>query len=252
MVSKLYEKMNIPSSCEVNNTIFKKLFYENATMSSSDKEIFTNHIDKIVWKYSFKEENLNIKEYKTDELEYEEIAVIEVSLSNDKKYKRIAEIIQNTIPYPLILVFVIGDKILLNTASKRINKVDISKNTVEEYNYSSWINLSGINENDEKFIQSLNIMEFSFINIYKFYYSFVEKVKIFNASKFTNDFESLKSKDIEEINKLKIEIETLNTEIKKLKAELKMEQHFNKRLDMNVKIKKKESKKNNFIEKLKM
>lgn len=251
MVSKLYEKMNIPSSCEVNNTIFKKLFYENATMSSYDKETFTNHIDKIVWKYSFKEENLNIKGYKTDELEYEEIAVIEVSLSNDKKYKRIAEIIQNTIPYPLILVFVVEDKILLNTASKRTNKVDISKNTVEEYNYSSWINLSGINENDEKFMQSLNVRDFSFINIYKFYCSFVEKVKIFNASKFTNDFESLKSKDIEEINKLKIEIESLNTEIKKLKAELKMEQHFNKRVDINIKIKKIESKRNNLIEKLK-
>jgi len=130
MAHKLYEKMNIPASCEVDNTIFKKLFYENANMNSSDKEIFTNHIDKIVWKYSFKEENLNIKGYKTDELDYEEIAVIEVSLNNDKKHKRITEIIQNTIPYPLILVFVIEDRILLNTASKRVNKVDVSKNTI--------------------------------------------------------------------------------------------------------------------------
>lgn len=251
MVSKLYEKMNIPSSCEVNNTIFKKLFYENATMSSSDKETFTNHIDKIVWKYSFKEENLNIKGYKTDELDYEEIAVIEVSLSNDKKYKRIAEIIQNTIPYPLILVFVIEDRILLNTASKRINKVDISKNTVEDYIYSSWINFSNLNDNEEKFLQSLNIRDFSFINIYKFYCSFVEKVKIFNASAVTGDFESLKNKDIEEVNTLNIQIESLNIEIEKLRGELKKEQHFNKRVDINIKIKKIESKRNNLIEKLK-
>lgn len=251
MVSKLYEKMNIPSSCEVGNTIFKKLFYENANMSSSDKEIFTNHIDKIVWKYSFKEENLNIKGYKTDELEYEEIAVIEVLLNNDKKYKRIAEIIQNTIPYPLILVFVSEDRILLNTASKRINKVDISKNTVEDYIYSSWINFSNLNDNEEKFLQSLNIREFSFINIYKFYCSFVEKVKMFNASAVTGDFESLKNKDIEEVNTLNIQIESLNIEIEKLRGELKKEQHFNKRVDINIKIKKMESKRNNLIEKLK-
>lgn len=251
MVSKLYEKMNIPSSCEVNNTIFKKLFYENAAMSSSDKEIFTNHINKIVWKYSFKEENLNIKGYKTDELEYEEIAVIEVSLSNDKKYKRIAEIIQNAIPYPLILVFVIEDRILLNTASKRINKVDISKNTVEDYIYSSWINFANLNDNEEKFLQSLNIRDFSFINIYKFYCSFVEKVKMFNASAVTGDFESLKNKDIEEVNTLNIQIESLNIEIEKLRGDLKKEQHFNKRVDINIKIKKIESKRDNLVQKLK-
>lgn len=251
MAHKLYEKMNIPTSCEVDNTIFKKLFYENANMNSSDKEIFTNHIDKIVWKYSFKEENLNIKGYKTDELDYEEIAVIEVSLNNDKKYKRIIEIIQNTIPYPLILVFVIEDRILLNTASKRVNKVDVSKNTVEDYIYSPWINFSNLNDNEEKFLQSLSIRDFSFINIYKFYCSFVDRVKIFNASIIAGDFESLKNKDIEEVNTLNTQIESLNTEIEKLRGELKKEHHFNKRLDINVKIKKIESKRSNLIEKLK-
>lgn len=251
MAHKLYEKMNIPRECEVGNTIFKKLFYENANMGSKDKEIFTNHIDKILWKYSFKEENLNIKAYKTEELDYEEIALIEIVLNEDTKYKRIAEIIQNTIPYPLILVFVKEDKVLLNTAYKRVNKVDISKNTTEDYIYSPWINLENLNNNEEKFLQSLNIREFSFINIYKFYSSFVERLKIFNASNITGDFESLRNKDIEEVNALNTKIENLNTEIEKLRTELKKEEHFNKRLDINIKIKNIESKRNNLIEKLK-
>ncbi|SQB33210.1 DUF4391 domain-containing protein [Clostridium cochlearium] len=251
MVHKLYKKMNIPTECEVGNTIFKKLFYESANMNTKDKDIFTNHIDKILWKYSFKEDNLNIKAYKTEELDYEEIALIEVLLNDDKKYKRIAEIIQNTIPYPLILVFVKEDKILLNTANKRVNKVDISKNTVEDYIYSPWINLSELKDNEEKFLQSLNIKEFSFINIYKFYCSFVDKINIFNASNITGDFDNLKNKDIEEVNTLNAEIENLNLKVEKLRGDLKKEQHFNKRLDINIKIKKIESKRNNLIEKLK-
>ncbi|WP_129597595.1 DUF4391 domain-containing protein [Anaerophilus nitritogenes] len=251
MTHKLYEKMNIPKECEVGNTIFKKLFYENSNMSSNDKDIFTNHIDKILWKYSFKEENLNIKAYKTDELDYEEIAVIEVLLNDEKKYKRISEIIQNTIPYPLILIFVKQDKILLNGAYKRVNKVDVSKNTVEDYIYSSWINLSNLKDNEEKFLESLNIKECSFINIYKFYCSFVDQINIFNASNITGDFDNLKNKDIEEINTLNAEIENLNIKVEKLRGDLKKEQHFNKRLDINIKIKKIESKRNNLIEKLK-
>ncbi len=127
MAYRLYEKMNIPQRCEVGNTIFKKLFYENSNMVTKDKDIFTNHIDKILWKYSFKEENLNIKVYKTEELDYEEIALIEVLLKEDKKYKKIAEIIQNNIPYPLIIIFVKGDKILFNGLIKELTKWILAK-----------------------------------------------------------------------------------------------------------------------------
>ncbi|QCH27760.1 DUF4391 domain-containing protein [Clostridium tyrobutyricum] len=251
MISKLYKKMNIPATCEVGNTIFKKLFYENSNMSTSDKNIFTNDIEKIVWKYSFKEENLHIKPYETENLDYEEIAVIEVLLSYDKKYRRIAEIIQKTIPYPLILVFVRDDNILLNVASKRVNKVDVNKNTVEDYIYSSWINLSGLKENEEKFLESIDIRNFSFVNMYKFYHSFVEKIEIFNASVITGDFDNLKSKDIEQVNALNNEVESLNNDIERLKLELKREGQFNRRVDINIKIKKIEAKRNELIEKLK-
>ncbi|RMD01093.1 DUF4391 domain-containing protein [Clostridium autoethanogenum] len=251
MMDKLYEKMNIPAECEVGNTIFKKLFYENSNMSTSDKNIFTNDIEKIVWRYSFKEENLNINPYKTEDLDYEEIAVIEVLLSDDKKYRKIAEIIQKSIPYPLILVFVKGDNILLNAASKRVNKVDVSKNTVEDYIYSSWINVLSLKENEEEFLESLNIRNFSFANMYKFYCSFVEKIEIFNASVITGGFDNLKNKDIEQVNALNNEVESLNNDIKRLRLELKKEEQFNKRVDINIKIKRIEAKRNELIEKLK-
>ena len=39
---KNYEFFNIPRSCEVKNTIFKKLFYENADLSTADRTLFTD------------------------------------------------------------------------------------------------------------------------------------------------------------------------------------------------------------------
>lgn len=122
---------------------------------------------------------------------------------------------------------------------------------MEDYIYSPWINLSNLKDDEEKFLQSLNIKEFSFANIYKFYCSFVDKINIFNASTITGDFDNLKNKDIEEINILNKEIENLNLKIEKLRVDLKKEQHFNKRLDINIKIKNIESKRNNLIQKLK-
>ena len=61
MDNSLYGYMNIPENCKIDKTVFKKLFYENATMSSLDKEIFKNDIEKITIKYSLKEEYLKQK-----------------------------------------------------------------------------------------------------------------------------------------------------------------------------------------------
>ncbi len=250
MVDKLYEKMNIPAECNIGNTIFKKLFYENGTMTTTDKEIFTNDIEKITWKYSFKEENLNIKPFKNDELDYEEIALVEVLLSKESKNKKICEIIQRIIPYPLILVLIHRDKVLINATYKRINKVDESKNTIDDFIFSNWICMDNLKDNEVSFLKSIDIKKFSFVNMYKFYCSFVEKLNLLSASNIIGDFEVLKSKDIKIVNELNNQIAKLNNEIEKLKIDINKEQHFNKRMDINIKIKKLESKKNGIIEKL--
>ncbi|AWK52500.1 DUF4391 domain-containing protein [Clostridium beijerinckii] len=250
MVDKLYEEMKIPAECNVGSTIFKKLFYENGTMATSDKDMFTNDIEKIIWKYSFKKENLNIKPFKNEELDYEEIALIEVSLVKESKYKKICEIIQKIIPYPLIIVLTHEEKVLINTAYKRINKVDENKNTIDDFVYSNWISIDNLKDNEVSFLNSIDIKKFSFINMYKFYCSFVEKLNLLNASSITGDFEVLKNKDIEEVNELNNQLEKLSCEIDKLKIDINKEQHFNKKMDINIKIKKLESKKNGIIENL--
>lgn len=46
-----YKFLNIPDSCFIGSTIYKKLFYENANLSTSDKSLFTDTINKVVWLY---------------------------------------------------------------------------------------------------------------------------------------------------------------------------------------------------------
>lgn len=128
----LYENMNIPIACKVGNTLFKKLFYGNISMKHKDKEIFKEHIKKIVWVYSLKADTINILPYKDEIREYQEIALIQVELYRDNKIKRIAALIQRTIPYPIILVFEYNDSILINVAHRLTNKVDKAKDIVEE------------------------------------------------------------------------------------------------------------------------
>lgn len=250
MIEKFLKKFNIPTSCEVNNTIFKKLFYENTLMSKFDKKIFHKDIDKILWLYSLKEDTINIRPYKDEVREYEEIAIIQVILLNDTKLKRISEIIQKTIPYPLILVFKYGDKILFNVAHKRINKADENKNIAEEFIYTDWVNLISLSDKEEQFIESMNIKGFSFSNFYKFYSEVVDKINIFNASKYQSDFVTLNNIGSIEVKDIVDEIEKLDIKIEGIRSKLKHEIHFNKKIDMNIEIKMIEIKRKDLIESL--
>ena len=115
----LYDSLNIPKSCEVGNTIYKKLFYENADLSTSDKALFTEGISKITWLYCLKPETINIQPYKDDVREYPEMEVIEVEVVKDAKIGRMSEIIMRTVPYPMLLIFKLEGKIQFYVAQQR-------------------------------------------------------------------------------------------------------------------------------------
>lgn len=250
MINKFIEKLNIPANCQLNNTIFKKLFYENNYMSKQDKDMFASNINKIIWLYSLKKDTINIESYKDEECEYEEVEVIQVKLNSEFKIKKIAEIIQRTIPYPIVLIFSCENKMILNAALKKINKIDESKNSVEEFIFTDWIYLSDLSQREEDFLDSLNIKGLSFSNFYKFYLSFIDRINLFNASKYQNNFKSLKHKNPEEIKKISDEIKTLDNQILNLKSKIKKEINFNRKVDININIKKLQGKKQNLINKI--
>lgn len=249
MIEKLYESMNLYADCKIDKHIFKKDFYKNADITKQDKEVLKNDIDKIIFKYSLKEDNINVSVYKDEDIDYDEIEIIEVSILNESKCKKVCELIQKAIPYPLILIITVGSKALINVAYKRINKNNEEKNTVENLIYTDWIDFNNISNNQLMFLKSINIKNLSFVNMYKLYCSFVEKINMLNASNFTGNFNVLESKDIKQINKLNVEVECIDDEINRLRIQIKKEIQFNKRMDINMKIKKLEIKRKGLIDK---
>jgi len=240
----IYKRMNLPDSCLVGNTIFKKLFYENASMNASDKEIFVEHIAKITWQYSLKEETINISSYSDEEREYEEIAVIEVELNDNKRYKRIAEIIQKTIPYPLILTFTFENQFLLNLAHKRRNKGDESKNTLEEMIYSNWMSIEHLTDDE------FDTKKFSYTNFFKYYTDAYNQIIKMNASKFSESEKISFNIDTDEIKEIYKNIESTENQIISLRGLIKKETQMSKIIEMNISIKQLEKKKQNLINRL--
>ncbi len=237
----LFEYMNIPDSCKVGNTIFKKLFYENASMSSKDKDLFKDSVEKVVWEYSIKPDTLNIPTYKDETREYDEIAIISVRINDRTKCKKVAEIIQKTIPYPILLVLGQEDEVMLNVTHKSINQIDSSRNTIDEMLSTQWIKNSKLSEKDNKFLSLINIKNFLFTNLYSFYNEIVKKINLYIASEFSTNTLN-EGVDVDRVKEITDNIVHMKGEIESFRRELKNEMHFNKKMRINIKIKELENK----------
>lgn len=234
----MYKCLNIPDNCFIGNTIYKKLFYENADLSTNDKSLFTDTINKVTWLYCLKPETINISAYKDEVREYPEVEVIEVLLHEDYKLKRIAEIIMRSIPYPMVLIFRLEGKVKFYVAHQRTNQSDSSKNTIEEFISTDWL------ESDGTLFDKLDIKQMRFANFYALYSDIVDTISIYNLSTFIPTDDNITGAEARE---LLTKIEDIEQEITSLRAKLKKESQFNRKMELNIEIKRLEQNKNKLL-----
>ena len=169
---KNYKYLNLPASSIISKTIFKKQFYSNADISSSDIALFTNRISKITWLYSLRPDTINVQPYKDEIREYTEIEIIEVEITVDKGIGRIAEIIIKSIPYPILLIFRLDDKTAFYAALQRTNLSDCSKNIIEQTVKTDWL------DPDSTLFAMLNFKKFRFMNYFTIYTDLVDTISV--------------------------------------------------------------------------
>lgn len=243
-------KLNIPESCELNKNVYKSLFYDKSDMKYADKQVFTKDIEKISWLYTLKEDTIPISAYIDEEQDYSEIAIIEVDLRKKNRIERIADIMQRTIPYPLMIIFKFENDILINLAYKKINKADHEKATYNQLIQTDWIDLEDLNEQEETLIDNLDFQDLSYFNFYQFYSDLVERIIAYKKSKYTGQYKLDNNRNSEDVLRLLSKIENNEDKIKSLKRKIKKENQFNKKMDLNINIKKLKNKNNQLIKTL--
>lgn len=237
MTETFYRYLDIPDACHVGNRVYKKLFYENIRINAPDKKAFSEDIVGIEWRYALKPETIQIARYEDEEREYHEIAVIQVTLKSPNRYKRIADIIQRAIPYPVVLVFLHESRILINLASKRINRADAGKIMVEAFYSSPWIDPDSPDRLQGEFLESCIVSNLPFTHFRDFHDGLIRRILALNCGAFTGEYTLEDHISIEErIKRLEI-LHALEQKIAGLKKKLKSESQFNRQVDLNVEIK---------------
>lgn len=253
-MADFYEKLAIPDSGYLGKRIFKKLFYENTQFNATDKKTFSNDIEAIEWRYTLKPETINISRYEDKEREYFEVAVIQVTLKEPKRYKRIARVIQRAIPYPLLIVFRHENAIALSVAAKRINCADRTKILAEEPQETAWLSLETPTDYEKDFLEKIAITNLSYNNFYEFYNDLTDRITALNCAVHTGCY-SLTPKNLDDTktgekarhyhsaetgNRLErlLTLERLQQEKAEFCNRLKKEKNMGTQVQLNTKVKK--------------
>ena len=238
-IEDFYENMALPEACVLGKRLFKKQFYEHGQLGAADKMAFVEDIERIDWVYTLKPSTINIPRLKDDTHEYLEIEVLQVMLSAIKRHSRIAAVIQNAIPYPLLIIFVRGNALVINAADKRINRADVNKIMIEGIYETGWIDTSSPTTEQDAFLSDFKVNSFSFHNLFEFYQDAVGRVIALNCAAYSGRYEPTRETAKSKTERLEAlqQIEKFYQEQDEIRNKLKKEKNLGKRISLNIRIK---------------
>lgn len=239
-IDTFWEILDLPKSCYLGNRITKKMLLENDSLSVTDKKLITEDLDRLYWQYTLKPETITIAPFKSEDLDYGEIAVLYGVLRNPKRAKRLTEVIQRLIPYPLLLILDNESQLRLSLALKRQNLADKHKLTVELFFDTDWLSENAHKEVINNFLHSLNSKQFSWDNFYTFYLSLVKRVLAFHRAQITGGFflakQAISYTEILSLQEKITEYQRLSNEIDALRKQASSSKQMGKQIELNTRI----------------
>jgi len=237
MTQILLDAMSIPAACELNKTVFKKMFQENTELDATDKKALKDDVERIRWLYTLKPSTINIPKFEEGNIEYQEVAIMQADLTSPTRAKRIAAFMNKAIPYPIILLLAHNGTFSVSVANKRISQADKAKWVVEEEWMTDWINETAPSAIQVKFIADCALKNLSSLNFYAFYQDVVARVIALNAATRSGTYKQATWEKTADRRTTLREIAELERQAAELRTALKQESQFNRKLELNIAIK---------------
>ena len=227
------EIFNLPIECKIDKNIPKEVIYKNAEANEKLKRIFIDNVEKIRFMYLLNFSNSNIQSYISDNERFEEIDFIKIILKEKGKENIILKLFHQLIPKSTVIILEFKNKILISASNKKVDKERI---ILEEVFNSNWIDI------ENKMLKELEYKKLNSTNLKLFYDDITEKVRVINLSKKLNCENSIKSENIDLLEKL-------NKEIEELKVIRKKETQINRVAEIQTKLLKKIEERNKILRK---
>ncbi|RYF26663.1 MAG: DUF4391 domain-containing protein [Flavobacteriales bacterium] len=199
----------LPETTKLNKIIPKNAF--DSYTNTKQKKEFADHISRITWSNKLSVDTTNLQSK-----EISEVQVFTIELKEKTQIKSILNVIDKAIPYPIIFILKNGDSVYLSTSPKHSNPKNEDL-AVIDYTYSTdWLS-----ENENVFqIELRNDIDWVYKTFCEQFYNVKAKVN-----------------DVKELVASQKEFDRVNKEIEKVKLAILRAKQFNKKVELNMKLK---------------
>lgn len=242
MSSVVVDALGLPEGARVDQRISKKLLLEHGAPTASDKRLINDSIDQMQWVAALKPNTIGLAEYKDDQRDYLEIAVLTVSLKDNVKTSgvaRICELVHRAVPYPTLLLVAYHDETAISLAHKRRSQADASKVILDDAH--TLVTLSKNFDVKEPisnaFLESLSLSQ-PHANLLALYQSWIASIEALQAAKLTGSYNRKETPEqISERRRALSECERLEAEADRLKALASKEKQIARQVELNITLK---------------
>lgn len=206
----------LPSNTKIQKVIPKNAFddYTNA----KQKKLFSDKIQRITWLNKIAVNSVNL-----NGTDIQEIQVFKIELKEKSIIKDLLSIIEKAIPYHIIFWIEFGDEFYISTSAKHPHPQNENVAVIDYTFTSDWESI----ENNTYQFELKNNLDWIFKN-------FCDQLKSIDTD----------TKSINELVEKQKNNDVVLKEIEKLKSELAKCKQFNKRVELNLKLKELQTRKN--------
>lgn len=232
---RIIAALDLPPEARVDQRVPKKLLVENGAPTAADKRQINEGIEELLWLAALKPTTIGVPEYRDDVREYLEIAVLSLTLRPDAKTGRLVELIHRAIPYPLLLVAEQSDHLTLSLAHKRWSQGEAGKMVLDDA-----VTLCDLVEHATAavFLESLSLALQPRAHLLDLYQGWINCLEAFQAARITGRLApSTSSEAAAARREALVEYDRLVSQIAALRAQAERESQINRRVELNLEIK---------------
>ena len=246
-IATVVDALALPADARVDQRIPKKLLVEQGAPTAADKRQIQDGIDELQWIAALKPTNIGVPLFRDAEREYLEVAILTATYRSKAKVARLTELIHRAIPYPVLLVssFIESDSacIAVSAAHKRFAQNEAGKVVVDEILATAPIDANTIQTVAAKaFLGTIALSKQPTRDLFALYQGWMDCIVGFLASNITGRFALPGS--AEQTGQMRNRIaqhSNLKAELSALRTLAASEKQINRRVDLNLKIKRLET-----------
>jgi len=242
-LNELISALDLPVSSCVDQRVPKKLLLENGAPTAADKRIINEGIEELLWLAALKPTTIGVPEYRDDVREYLEIAILTATLRAGAKPTRLIELIHRAIPYPLMLVTAHADTVNLSLAHKRWSQGETGRVVIEDVHCTAPFRPDAPAAIEALFLASLKLSSLPARDLFTIYQGWLDRVDALEAAKITGRFAAPDSANLASALHDSLDARArLQRELAGLRTKAEKEKQLNRRVELNLEIKRLEVK----------